>query len=422
MAGKKGVTPAHVKPLEANHPKKEHPIVAAFECLPEPRKPTLFFKHPLSSIMFIVWSAVTCGADDWAEVLTFAEAAKAWIAQYVDLSGGIPCERTLKTVFNALDPDALEGVLREISGLIRKQVEGELISFDGQTMRGTSTSEKKGLHLVHAWSRENGLCLGQMKVDDKSNEITALPKLMEQLALRNTVVIADAMNTQRATIAKAVECGADYVFPVKENQAGLLEEIQLAFKELDASRVHAQALWERKLRKAEEKRDKQEVKKLKEEGASKCGCSEWVEVEKGHGRVEKRRYRVITAKGLPAAEKWQKLQRIVECTRERSEGEKTTQEVSYYITSLQVDAEALGGLIRGYWSVENQLHWRLDVIFRQDNATYRDRIGARNFATIRKLSLNSLMKDKSRRASVKCKRYAAACDPLYRSRLLENFF
>lgn len=425
MAAKKGIIPAHVKQKNFSHMNIDHPFVQILEKLEDPRKPSQFFKYSLTSVLFMTFIATLCGAKDWPQIVIMSQGMTDWLSGYVDMDDGVPCERTFKNLFNAIEPETLEKTLLEMAKIIRKKVLGDVVSFDGQTSRGTADklANLTGIHLLNAWSADNDICLGQLKVDDKSNEITAVPKLMDSLNLEGTIITADALNTQKTINAKAIECKADYLLPVKGNQPTLLEEVTSAFKQLDIEQARAKELWERAVSKAKESGNKALLKELQAEGPSMCGASFWQSVEKGHGRIETRSCTVISANDLPCRSEWKELNSIVRLCRERKVGDgKEKNEISYYITSLKSGAEKIANVARLHWGVENKLHWRLDVIFRQDSSRFRDRIGARNMALIRKMALNALLKDTSIKRGVATKQCAAACNPIYREQILKNLF
>lgn len=425
MTGKKGEIPSHVRIKKFNHPAADRQAIAILDSVKDPRKPSQFFRHSLTSVLFTTMVAVICGADDWSKVVAMAEGMSDWLAQYVDMSSGVPCERTFVNIFNAIDPSEMERALRELSSLVRERFLRETVSFDGQTARGTADAAKnlKGIHLLHAWSFENGLCLGQLKVDDKSNEITAMPQLMDQLDLKDAIITADAMNTQKAIVAKAIEKGADYVLPVKENQPGLLQEVRLSFEGLDKECTLAKTQWEHAIAKSREHRDEPRLQRLLSEGYSSCGASYWQEdVAKAHGRIEERLYTVISAKNLPSEMDWAGISYIVRVSRVRQKADKTSFETAFYITSLDPDPQLIGNAIRRHWAVENQLHWRLDVIFRQDKSRYRNRVGAQNMAIIRKMALHALSKETSIKRGIATKQCAASCSPEYRNKVIKNLF
>ena len=319
---------------------------------------------------------------------------KAWLSQFVDMTNGIPCVKTFKRVFAVLDPGGLERIQRTLTELLKKKKLGEVISFDGKTMRGTSCSEKdlKAIHMLNAWSHDNGICIGHMKVDDKSNEITALPRLMELLDLKGTVITADALNTQKETVGKAISMGADYVFPVKGNHPTLLEEIKTLFNDAESK------------------------------GFRGFDGDDYETLEKSHGRVELRKYHSLDATELPSAEEWQGLRSIGKVIRNRTEKGRMSSEVEFYISSCEINAHLLEKVVRGHWGIENSLHWVLDVTFREDKLRYRDRVGAQNLASIRKLVLSVLAKDNTLKCGKKNKRLIAATDPQYRKKILKLVF
>jgi predicted transposase YbfD/YdcC len=311
----------------------------------------------------------------------------------VDVSNGIPCVKTFKRTFEALNPKQLDEMLREVTSLWREKKKGEVISFDGKTMRGTAASEQglKAIHMLNAWSHDNGICIGHLKVDDKSNEITALPQFMQVLDLKGTIITADALNTQREIASQAIAQGADYVLPVKGNHRTLLEELQILFKDAMENQFRG------------------------------FDADEYTTIEKAHGRIEKRTYFSIDASELPSATEWANLKSAGMVTRERTIKNKTSIEVQYYISSCEIDAKLLEKASRGHWEVET-LHWVLDVVFREDKLHYRERIGAQNLAAVRKMVLNTLAKDSTLKCGKAGKRLAAATDPQYREGILAKLF
>jgi predicted transposase YbfD/YdcC len=316
-----------------------------------------------------------------------------WIGQFVDISTGIPSAHTMERVFSLIAPDAMETTFVEVMSILKKKKE-TTICFDGKTMRGTvdTGAGKQAMHILNAWSTENGICIGQKKVDDKSNEITAIPELMEMLDLKGTIITADALNTQKEVAQRAQGKGADYILPVKGNHKGLLEDIELLFKE------------------AQEK----EFKGI--------DADQYETVEKSHGRVEIRKYFSMDADDLPDKIKWSGIKSIGMISRERLIKEKRSKETIYYISSCEVDAKLLARSTRDHWQIENNLHWSLDVVFREDKIRYRHQIGARNLSTIRKIVLGALNKDKSRKCGRAGKRIIAAGDPDFRNDVLKNLF
>lgn len=424
MAGKKGKIPSHVKKKQFNHPSIDHPVIQKLENIEDLRKPSQFFRYSLTSVLFMVLVSQVCGAKDWPQTVVMCEGMKDWLGKYVDMSEGVPCERTFKNIFNLINPDSMEGLLKETADLVRERLKIEVVNFDGQTERGTGDKANSisGIHLLSAWSADNEICLGQIKVDDKSNEITAMPRLMENLDLEDTVVTADALNTQKAIVEKAVECGADYLLPVKGNQETLLQEVTSAFEQLDRDQEKAQEHWERAISKSKEHRDEKRLKKLLGEGPGNCGATFWESLEKGHGRIEKRNCTTLVANELPSLAEWKGLKTIIRIYRERKQNGKESSETVYYISSLGQDADFIANAVRSHWKVENSLHWRLDVIFGQDRSRYRDRNGARNLAVCRKLALNLLQKETTLKRGTATKQAAAIANPEYREKVIKNLF
>ena len=426
MAGKKGIIPAHIRKKHFVHPGSEFSFIQVLEEVEDPRKPSFFLRHSLVSMLFMTVVAIMCGATDWPKVVIISEALTDWLAHYVDMSSGVPCERTFKNLMNVLDCNALEDVLRRSSSFIREKVPQDVISFDGQTARGTADqyTNTRGLHFVSAWSSENNICLGQLKVDDKSNEITAVPELMESLDLKGTIITTDALNTQKLIAGKAIDKGADYLLPVKGNQSGLLRDTILAFEGLAVEQAAAKTQWEYSISKAKEHSDKPKLQALLATGASTCGAFSWTsQPEKSHGRVETRTCVTIPVSELPSKDEWKNISSLIRIDTERMLGDKTSHETTYYISSLShKEVEIIEHAARGHWGVENGLHWRLDVIFRQDQSRYRNRVGARNLAAIRKIVLNTLSNETSLKGGIASKQCAAACNPAYRDKLIKKLF
>lgn len=386
--------PKHIQKIEANHPESDTGLITILNRVSDPRGPSCNFKHPLTSILFIVIVCTLCGANDWEVIVVQAEAMSSWLSQYIDLSNGIPSVRTFKRVFEALCPTQMEQMLIDVMDTLRDRKSGDVISFDGKTLRGTISSEKgmAAIHILNAWSKDNGICIGQTKVNDKSNEITAVPELMEMLDLKGSIVTADALNTQKEIVRKAIEKGADYILPVKGNHSTLLEEIELTFKD------------------------------VLENDFKGVDADDYESMEKAHGRVEIRKYYSIDAEGLPSQNEWTDLKSLGMVIRERTGKDKTSKEIQYYISSCEIDAHLLSKTVRGHWGIENNLHWSLDVVFREDKSRYRERIGAQNLSIIRKIVLGAVTRETTLKCGKEGKRLRAAVDPLYREKILKNLF
>lgn len=392
---KKGVAPAHVQKPIFVHPAANTALITILEKLPDPRGVSPNFSYSLTSILFIVTMTMLCGAEDWEEMSALADGMQEWLSHYIDVASGIPSAFTLEKVVASLEPTALEAMLREVAQLFRKKLADDVIAIDGKTLRGSNDKahDKKGIHLLHAWSCDNRVCLAQLKVDDKSNEITAICTLLNQLFLEGSIVTTDALNTQRSTVAKIIEKKAHYVLPVKENQSGLLESIQLLFTE--AERVNFIGI----------------------------DADHFESLEKSRGRVEERLCIAVDASDLVESKEWAGLKTAARITRRRTLEGKTSEENIYYISDLGMDATKIARAAREHWGVENGLHYALDVVLDEDGHIYRDRNGARNLSAVRKIVLAALEKTETRKKrSKKTKRLLAAFDPAFRASCLKNLF
>jgi predicted transposase YbfD/YdcC len=356
-------------------------ITRYFRCLRDPRRKHLR-RHQLMDIIVITLCAVIAGADDWLQVVTFAHKRRSWLEAFLALPNGIPSHDTFERVFDRLDPQAFQACFRRwVEALARGLGLGH-IAIDGKTLCGSRNGPKgwAPLHLVSAWATGCQLSLGQVAVEAKSNEITAIPQLLELLDLHGALVTIDAMGCQ-TEIAKAVVAGGgDFLLTVKDNQPHLLEDIQACLeKALDSD--FAGLKW-----------DTYETE------------------ERGHGRVEKRSYLVVyNPEGLRNQEAWEKLRVIGMCTSERIVGGKAGDETRYFIGSREASARAYAEAFRGHWGIENNLHWQLDITFGEDDSRVQRRHGAENLAMVRRMALG-LLKRHPEEASIARKRFAAALD------------
>ncbi len=392
---KKRGAPAHVKKPSFFHPAANTALITILEKLPDPRGASPNFSYSLTSILFIVTVTMLCGAEDWEEMSALAEGMQEWLSHYVDVSSGIPSAFTMERVVASIEPTSLERMLQEIAKLFRQKLTDDVIAIDGKTLRGSSdrAHEKKGVHLLHAWSCDNRICLAQLKVDDKSNEITAICTLLDQLFVEKSIVTTDALNTQKSTVAKIIEKKAHYVLPVKENQSGLLESIQTLFT--GAEKVNFIGI----------------------------DADHFESLEKSRGRVEERICAAIDASELIEAKEWVGLKTAAKIIRRRTLEGKTSEEVIYYISDLEIDAMKIARAAREHWGVENGLHHALDIVLEEDSHIYRNRNGACNLSVIRKVVLATLERTKTqKKRSKKTKRLLAAFDPVFRVSCLKNLF
>jgi len=346
-------------------------------------------EHLLQEILLIAIAAVLSGAESWNDIAQYGEEKRAWLQTFLTLPGGIPPHDAFNRVFAALDPEEMQkGFVAWVSS-IAKLTAREVVAIDGKTgipsdrssslgwktLCGTREAGKKRLvHMVSAWAEGNGLVLAQRKVEEKSNEITAIPKLLDALELTGTVVVIDAMGCQRSIAAKIIEKKADCVLTVKDNRGNLLDGIKDSFQMLAADAVDE-------------------------------------EIDCGHGRVERRRCSVIADLSLlEDAAKWPSLQGAVRIESERyhKTSGKIEREIRYYITSLRPDAARLNRAIRQHWGIENKLHWVLDVGFGEDLDRKRAGDAAENFSVLKRIALNLLKQDKSSTRGIKGKRLRAA--------------
>jgi predicted transposase YbfD/YdcC len=373
-------------------------LVDALEAVPDPRRQCKNLRHRLVDVLIIGFCGVLCGCDDFVEIQEFALSKEDLFRRFLELPNGIPSHDTFRRVFQAVCPLTLQRCLIDWLQGLRQTAKaaagvGEVVAIDGKTLRRTfdRARELAALHLVSAWATANGITLGQVAVDAKSNEITAIPQLIELLDLKDCIVTIDAMGCQKEIAVTIVAKDADYVLALKDNQPTLHEQVTDYFLEqLEADNP------DRKMRRH---------------------C----EVEESHGRTETRETLVAPApKKMVATGTWAGLASIIMVIRhciDHATG-KTTDEVRYFISSLPARAKRLAGAVRQHWGIENSLHWVLDVAFNEDRMRQRDRNGIENLALLNRLAVSLLRQDKTVKAGVKCKRKTAGWDNDYLLRLL----
>lgn len=362
-------------------------FMEVFSDVPDPRKHLGRNKHNLFSIIFIAIAAIVCGADDWQTIALWATAQKEWLGKYCALDNGIPSWWTFRRVFRILDPKAMQFAFVKWMKRIQPEA-GTVLAIDGKTLRRTF-DRKDGtgaIHVVSAWAAANHVVLGQCKVDDKSNEITAIPELLDLLSIKGLTVTMDAMGCQKEIVAQIVGKGANYVLAVKGNQANLHADIQKVFSNaLDSNAVQP----------------------------------DYQTNEKGHGREETRMYYLSDAlSGIRNANDWRFLTCIGMVVTQRRIGTEESGEIRYFITNLKKEGKKFANAVRDHWGVENGLHWVLDVAFDEDRNRTRKENSAENFSTIRRVSLN-LLKEFPMKCGIKAKRLLAAIDCKIREKILK---
>jgi len=372
------------------------PFLRHFAGLPDPRRHNV--RHVFTDILVIAILAVLCRSDDWAEVVAWARLQRDWLATFLELPNGVPSADTFRRVFARVDPAAFERCFQGWTAALAEASGGRLISVDGKALRRSFARAWDRLgaaHLVSAWCGENQMVLGQLAVADKSNEITAIPKLLELLNVKGAVVTIDAMGCQTEIAAKIVEQEGAYVLAVKDNQRTLAAAVAALMAEAVLDRAKGVA-----------------------GAAEHVGYFE--QANGGHGRIETRRVWVsdrVDGLGADLVGRWAGLAcvALVESTR-RDLSDPTgavSVERRYYISSLPAGAAGadalaatVAGAIRGHWGVENRLHWQLDVSFGEDHSRLRVGHGAENFSRLRRIVLNKLRPvEGERRESLKVKRY-----------------
>lgn len=378
-------------------------IQTHFADLPDPRSGQ-GRRHLLSDMLSIAICAVACGAEGWADIELFGRSKLRWFETFLALPHGVPSHDTFARVFSRLDPDAFERCFLAWGRSLAQSSGGRLIAIDGKTLRRSFAHawDKRALHLVGAFASANGLVLGQVATDAKSNEITAIPALLELLDLKGATVTIDAMGCQREIAAKIVECGGDYVLAVKDNQPTLHAKVKRLLDDLILD--HAKGVV-----------------------GARVGFCERTDDIGNHGRVETRRAWAtdeVEWLGRDLLEQWPGLAGVAAVESRRQDlgdlSGKVTTERRYFISShAGLDASLPAAAVRGHWAVENRLHWVLDVTFDEDQCRIRKDHGPENFSRLRRISLNLLRQEKSLNASVRGKRLKAGWDRDYLLKVLQ---
>jgi predicted transposase YbfD/YdcC len=356
-------------------------------------------EHQLLDIIVIAICAVICGADDWVAVENFGRDKAAWLKTFLDLPNGIPSHDTFRRVFMLLDAEQFQVCFLEWIQAVSRVTHGQVIAVDGKQLRRSHDRRlgQDAIYMVSAWATANHLVLGQRKVDTKSNEITAIPKLLDMLAIGGCIVTIDAIGCQKAIAQKIIDQDGDYVLALKENQGNLYADVQELFAYAHRMRFHKTA------------RD------LIDHAYHQTVDSE-------HGRMDIRECWTISDRDyllyLRNRAAWSRLRTLVMVRAERRIGSETSVEIRYYISSLDYNAQRMLEAVRSHWHIENNLHWVLDVAFREDECRIRKGNGPQNFAVLRHIALSLLTQEKSARCGIKTKRLKAGWNEDYLQKVL----
>lgn len=381
---------------------QRHPapsLIEHFKGLNDPRVDRTK-EHELIDILVIAICCLLCEGESFNDMEDFGNAKEEWFKGFLKLPNGIPSHDTFNRLFAALDPQSfLECFLRWTQSL-RQAVAQEIVALDGKALRRALNKDESPQYVVSAWAESNSLVLGQLKVDEKSNEITAVPQLLRVLELAGCIVTADAMGCQKKIAKEIIEADADYVLALKGNQEKVHEEVK-SF--LDSTLLEKQ--------------------KPRPKGAlipkAESGLQQFQTVEKDHGRIETRTYyQSDQLDWFAERNKWEGLRSVGMVESQRELDGKLTIERRYYLSSLKADVETFARAVRGHWSVENKLHWAMDVSFGEDQSRARQGHAAENLATLRRLALNLLKREKTKKRGIRGKMLNASWDHSYLLRLL----
>jgi predicted transposase YbfD/YdcC len=366
-----------------------------FKNVQDPRVSYLVI-HPLINLMTVALCAIIAGADNWTEVAVFGERKKEWLGKFLDLEMGIPSHDTFTNVFALLDPEQLQnGFISWVQAMYHR-LTGEVVAVDGKKLRHSfdTASEQPMITMVSAWATEAEMVLGQLKVPEGTNEISAIPELLGLLDLNDCIVTIDAIGCQTEIAQQIIDQGADYLLAVKANQGNLYEDIDFFFRLAE------------------------------ENGFAKVDHTSARTVNKGHGRIEVRKCWAISGEEslqfLRGYEAWPELQTLIRIDSERHLEDKVSQESRYFITNLANEAKHLLQVKRSHWAIENELHWVLDIAFREDDSRVRKGHGAQNLALLRHMAVNLLKQEKSAKGGIHAKRMQAAWDNDYLVKVLSG--
>jgi predicted transposase YbfD/YdcC len=373
---------------------KSNILFDSFSDLPDFRKSEKI-EHNLIEIIALAICAMVAGCDDWTEIEDFCNIRIDWFKKFLELKNGIPSHDTFGRVFSMINPDKFRDCFIKWINKVKKITDGEIVAIDGKTIRRSfdKSSKKSAIHMVSAWASNAGLVLGQIKVNEKSNEITAIPKLLELLALKGCIVTIDAMGCQKDIAKKIIESKADYVLSLKGNQGTLLEDIKLFYEDCV----------------------KNNLKNIEHDYHRTF--------DNDHGRLETREYYITNnVDWLNQKNDWQGLKTIGMVKSIREIDNNKTEEIRYFISSIEQNAKKFAKAVRSHWGIENSLHWVLDVSFREDESRVRKDYAPENLAVLRHITLGMLKQDTTVKKSIKSKRLRACADQNYLEKIVFSKF
>lgn len=361
-----------------------------FSSMNDPRRENS--RHNLIDVITISICAIISGASGFFQIQEFGEAKYDWFKEFLELPHGIPSHDTFGRIFARLDPNELREAFIDWVAAINTLIAGEVIPIDGKTIRHSFDNDagKSAIHMVSAWASSSGIVLGQIKTDEKSNEITAIPELIKSLEIEGCIISTDAMGCQKKIAETIIDKKGDYVFGLKGNHGTMANDVELFFQDYLKNNISGFNI------------DTSET------------------IEKDHGRLEIRRYWTTSdIDWLQGKDAWKKLQTICMVEREVHTNDKVSKETGYYIGSIQSDAELFGRAVRSHWGVENSLHWVLDVTFREDESRIRKDNAPENLAILRHLALNMIKKETSKKKSIRAKQLRAGWNNDYLKKILK---